>query len=260
MKALFFDIDGTLFEPGKSGLSVAVIEAIKHVQSLGHLCFVASGRPYTTLPKFITCIDFDGYICGNGTQIATKEGLIQEKTLPVSSSEIMLQKIEELHLEYLILTTDKNCISFQHDELFEYYKQYNIDPETFRTEYTLEEILPSALKIETMSHTEDERKQLCKVAESLDFFVEIKSNGYMEFSDQTITKGTAMLTLLDYFEVSVEDSICFGDGMNDIDLFKTAHYRIAMGNAIDEIKALANEITLPVSEDGVAISLNKLFQ
>ena len=82
----------------------------------------------------------------------------------------------------------------------------------------------------------------------------------MEFSDQTITKGTAMLTLLDYFEVSVEDSICFGDGMNDIDLFKTAHYRIAMGNAIDEIKALANEITLPVSEDGVAISLNKLFQ
>ena len=47
--AIFFDIDGTIFEPGTSEVSFPVRKAISDVQSLGHFCFVASGRPATSL-------------------------------------------------------------------------------------------------------------------------------------------------------------------------------------------------------------------
>ena len=113
MKALFFDIDGTLFEPGKPGVSAAVVEAIQRVQSLGHLCFVSSGRPYTALPTFLDGIDFDGYICGNGTQIATKEGLITEDELKRKQDDV--QKLTDKYIakvEEAIKEKEKQIMEF----------------------------------------------------------------------------------------------------------------------------------------------------
>lgn len=258
-KAVFFDIDGTIFESGKEDVSKTVIHAIHQVQTLGHLCFVASGRPFTSLPGFITRIGFDGYICGNGTQIAIGQTLIKQKCLdPVTSFE-MIQLIESLQLQYIILTTSQSCISTHHDELFEYYQQFNIDLDAIRTQYNLNEILPYALKIETMTHTPKERENIKEKAESLGLFVEIKKDGYVELSDKTITKGTALLEVLKLTNIPVSESIVLGDGANDMDMFQTAGYSIAMGNAVDEIKETANEITLSVSEDGAAHALNKLF-
>ena len=45
-KIIFFDIDGTLFCPELGRITDEVKNAIKSVQKQGHLCFVASGRPY----------------------------------------------------------------------------------------------------------------------------------------------------------------------------------------------------------------------
>ena len=59
--------------------------------------------------------------------------------------------------------------------------------------------------------------------------------------------------------MSVQDSICFGDGPNDVEMFETVGYSIAMGNAIDVIKDRADEICLSVLQDGVACKLKELF-
>ena len=100
--------------------------------------------------------------------------LIKQKCLdPVTSFE-MIQLIESLQLQYIILTTSQSCISMHHDELFEYYQQFNIDLDAIRTQYNLNEILPYALKIETMTHTPKERENIKEKAESLGLFVEIK--------------------------------------------------------------------------------------
>lgn len=258
-KAVFFDIDGTIFEPGTPGVSDVVIQAIHHTQSLGHACFVASGRPYTSLPDFILRIGFDGYICGNGTQVVLGSQMISQRCLNVEISRKMIHFIEQLNLQYIILTVSQSCVSPSHDELFEYYRQYNIDLEAMLTEYSLDQMLPQAIKIETMTHTKLERELIKEFAEALGFFVEIKKDGYVELSDKTITKGTSLQTVCERIQIPLSDSIVLGDGMNDIDMFRTAGYRIAMGNAVDEIKQLADIITLDVSEDGAAFILNQLF-
>lgn len=258
-KAIFFDIDGTIFEPGKSNISEPVINAIHQVQSLGHLCFVASGRPYTSLPDFITQIGFDGMICGNGTQISLHNHLISEKCLDIQKSIQIIHFIEHLNLEYILLTTAQSCISKNHQELFEYYKQYSIDLDAILIDYHLDDLLPHITKIETMTHTHQERESIKEFAEQLGFFVEIKKDGYIELSDKQITKGTALIDMCKIVQIPISDSIVFGDGLNDLDMFHAAGHCIAMGNAVNELKEIADEITLDVSEDGVAYALNQYF-
>ena len=58
----------------------------------------------------------------------------------------------------------------------------------------------------------------------------------------------------------MDDVVFFGDATNDIELIKSAGLGIAMGNAIDDVKNNANDVTLTNDEDGVAYYLNKILE
>ena len=68
-KIIFFDIDGTLYLPELGGITPAVREAIAKTQQKGHLCFIASGRPYGYIADNVKNIGFDGYVLANGANI-----------------------------------------------------------------------------------------------------------------------------------------------------------------------------------------------
>ena len=59
--------------------------------------------------------------------------------------------------------------------------------------------------------------------------------------------------------VSLENIIFFGDGLNDLEIFESEVFSVAMSNALEEIKSKANDITISNDEDGVAIYLEKLL-
>ena len=56
---------------------------------------------------------------------------------------------------------------------------------------------------------------------------------------------------MEHFNLSVEESIAFGDGGNDVDMLLAAGIGVAMGNASDKVKAAADEVCGSVEEDGV---------
>ena len=68
-KLIFFDIDGTLMDEKTGTIPPSTIQAILQAQANGHLCFINTGRPFSTIHSSITDIPFDGYICGCGTYI-----------------------------------------------------------------------------------------------------------------------------------------------------------------------------------------------
>ena len=68
-KLIFFDIDGTLIDEKTGTIPPSTIQAILQAQANGHLCFINTGRPFSTIDSMITDIPFDGYICGCGTYI-----------------------------------------------------------------------------------------------------------------------------------------------------------------------------------------------
>ncbi len=71
------------------------------------------------------------------------------------------------------------------------------------------------------------------------------------------TKATGILTALKHLGIPVEQSYAFGDGKNDIEMLSTVGCGIAMGNASDEVKSYAHQVTDSVLEDGVASGIEK---
>ncbi|MFD2245334.1 Cof-type HAD-IIB family hydrolase [Pontibacter ruber] len=83
---------------------------------------------------------------------------------------------------------------------------------------------------------------------------------YLEIAPKAISKATALeLVLRHQFNIDISEVVAFGDNYNDIDMLRAAGLGIAVGNAREEVKAVADEITLNSIEDGVAVAIEKYF-
>ncbi|WP_187262422.1 Cof-type HAD-IIB family hydrolase [Pontibacter beigongshangensis] len=83
---------------------------------------------------------------------------------------------------------------------------------------------------------------------------------YLEIAPRSISKATALKMILkDRFDIPMEEVVAFGDNYNDIEMLQAVGMGIAVGNARDEVKAVADEITLDSKEDGVAVAVEKYF-
>ena len=82
------------------------------------------------------------------------------------------------------------------------------------------------------------------IAKSLPYF--------LEFAQAGVTKGAGLDFLAAHLGFTSEQTIAFGDGENDIELVEWAGYGVAVGNAHDRVKALADFVCPPVTEEGVA--------
>lgn len=83
---------------------------------------------------------------------------------------------------------------------------------------------------------------------------------YLEVANKEVSKLSAIKILLDsYFGLTLRESIAFGDNYNDYEMIKAAGLGIAVGNARSEILEVAKQITQDGNQDGVALSLQKLF-
>lgn len=84
---------------------------------------------------------------------------------------------------------------------------------------------------------------------------------YLEIAPRAISKATALeLLLSERFDIGMHEVMAFGDNYNDIDMLQAVGMGIAVGNARDEVKAVANEITLKSIEDGVAVAIEKYWK
>ncbi|MBC5774229.1 HAD family phosphatase [Pontibacter sp. KCTC 32443] len=84
---------------------------------------------------------------------------------------------------------------------------------------------------------------------------------YLELAPRSISKATTLeLLLKERFDIGMHEVMAFGDNYNDIDMLQAVGMGIAVGNARDEVKAVAKEITLPSIEDGVAVAIERYWK
>lgn len=80
----------------------------------------------------------------------------------------------------------------------------------------------------------------------------------MQISNLGAAKELAVLKLCDIYGINLEEVVVFGDDTNDIGLFHICGRSVAMSNAVQDLKDIANEITTTNDEDGVALVIERL--
>lgn len=257
-KVIFFDIDGTLYSHTLGGITQNVKDAIVATRKLGHLCFVASGRPYGYIADNLKEIDFDGYVLANGANIKYQNKDIEARYMNVDDVKELCYLLKKENIEYVLQTTDYCYLSEKCTHLLDFYQLCNIDFKNFCFDYDEEEVMHRVVKMEAWVKDQEELDYAVSCYGKFNYELH-PDNHSMEIYAKDVSKATGIMDVLRLFNIDVKDSYCFGDGPNDVEMFETVGHAIAMGNAIDTIKEKSDEICLSVDEDGVYHKLKELF-
>ncbi|MBI2830118.1 MAG: HAD family phosphatase [Chloroflexi bacterium] len=265
-KLLVVDIDGTLV--GRSGdISAENKDAMRIVQRSGIRISLCTGRVPKACERYIRELNLNGYhVYCDGALVSGPEGdVVYIK--PVSP-KVVREAVE---------------FSYENDVYLELYSatHFFTRGETWATELRreffgleptitdLRELWKSEriVKAQLMLSTDEERLKAQGFQERFKnvfnfSYARIPSRPDIDFINlihPAASKGTALRALVAHLKISLDDVVAVGDGTNDIPLLSLAGTSIAMGNAPDEVKAIADYVTLDVDQNGLAAAVEKVM-
>ena len=243
-KIIAVDIDGTLLNSNRD-ISKKTHDALIKAQQLGHIVVIASGRdPFGVYPfaDILEFKKFDGLLSNfNGGRITNyKTG---EKNLDMHYI---------IYSDDGILTSSSDTYTLKEicDKAFTSYKV--IDDLAYSLDFAPNKIMfsqnPNLID-------KDAKKLKDKFFEKT---AQVKSTPYFyEIMPKGIDKGRSLKEIADYYNMSMDDVIAFGDEENDLTMIEMAGCGIVMGNGTDFMKSKADFITKTNDEDGIAYYLEK---
>lgn len=273
IKAIVLDIDGTLLNTGKI-ISEKTKQALIAAQEKGIKVILASGRPTTgmlELAEQLEMTKYEGFLVSyNGARVTdclTKEVLFNQ-AMSIETGQAILEHLKNFDVIPMI---DKEDYLYVNDvysgmldlpdgafNIIEYearggnFKLSEIDDLAAFATFPINKILIAA-----------QPEYLQKIAPALHApFDEIVTAAfsapfYFEFTDKGIDKAKALNTVFSEMGIHSENIIAFGDGHNDRSIIEYAGIGVAMGNAVDALKEIADDVTLSCDEDGIAAGLEK---
>ena len=249
-KAIIFDIDGTAVNSPKQKQPTS--ELVKTIDKLKHTYYfcAATGRVWSFAKPLLKSLHLtDPCIISAGTQICeplTGKILWQKNVDQKSLLEVL--NIFNQYPEYKLLHNDGT------EEDYFYGGVYPGDFVTKEPVYFLEEVfVPDKIAKEVY-------EKLSKIKTITCVMVVAQKPGCRDLHivNNLATKEHTIAELLKRIGIERKNTIGIGDGYNDIHLFNAVHYKVAMGNAVPELKKMADKIIRPVSEDGMTGYLKSL--
>jgi 5-amino-6-(5-phospho-D-ribitylamino)uracil phosphatase len=264
-KLVALDVDGTVLQ--ESGvISDAVIAEVQRVAAAGHEVLLATGRSAsTTLPVLERLGIVPEYVvCANGAVVLRRDdeapvGYVRAHVETFDPGEVLRTIRDELgDASYAVEDADgayryagafpdgalgAASISTPFEQLLEVEATRVV---VISPEHELEDFLAVV-----------ERMGLHKVSYNIGW------TAWLDIAPDGVNKGTALDLVQDELGIHDADVIVMGDGRNDIDMFRWAAsgggVAVAMGQAPPEVIEAATEVTLPDTEDGVAMALRRLL-
>lgn len=270
-KIIFLDIDGTLTVLGSNTPPESALRAIRSARGQGHLVFLCTGRNYDMLKPLLS-YGFDGVVASAGGYIRCGEQVIYDCPMTQGQQQLVLSTLEENGIFRTVECLDG---SFTDDGFKEFLKEHageNGNSELLRWRKQVEEELnirsmeeydgQPVYKVVVMSpDLERLKKAEKKLGQEFLFCIQDEEihgivNG--ELINRKFNKGKAVERVCEYLQIPVEDSIAFGDSMNDKEMMETAGHSVCMENGSEILKKLADEICPRVEQDGLFQAFSRL--
>jgi Cof subfamily protein (haloacid dehalogenase superfamily) len=266
-KLLVVDVDGTLVD--KNGqISPVDVEAVAQVKARGVKIALSTGRVIRTTQRIIDELSLDGYhIYYDGAVVydpAKKDEIYCRQIKPETIKRaIEFSRANDIYLE--LYTTEKFFAGKANwsDDVHRHY--FGIDPVIADLDAICS--CERIVKAELISHSPKEDAEVAMFKKAFNGSLRFSSAHspahpdieFINIVDPGVSKGEALRFLIGYLGIKKDEVIAIGDGFNDIPLFEAAGTKVAMGNAFDELKKLADYITLDVGNGGVAKAVEKFL-
>ena len=271
IKLIALDLDGTTLR-SRSILSVETREALENAIKKGVHVVVATGRVFGALPECIFDIrGLEYVITSNGAFITRLKDM--ETVYSNCAEAHSIEKVEQIlrqNTEFPIEVFTKGR-AYIDREIYEYLKcndcSYMSAEYVLKTRQPIEGIYDflqeNKEEIENINiHFEflEDKAKLKKSLEEIDGITITSSMLHnLEIGGETTSKATAIMNLCNILGIEEKNVMAVGDSPNDSEMIMAAGLGIAMGNALDEGKAIADYVTLSNEEDGVAYAVRKFI-
>lgn len=268
-KMIVFDIDGTLLPYQKSSLSKKIKDMFKKLKERNFFVVLATGRDFVSVGNLNLYKNkyIDYFIGANGSfiyEIKTKK-YIFNSTINFDDFDNYYKDILLTNQNYIynvILSDDKNVYVWNKKQMdghwfWEPFSSKFKDFDIAKENINYEKFHLITINCVEEGHLINKSKKYFK---ENDASIDIQSwwkNGYF-VANKNITKASSIKKLCDYLNIKMENVIAFGDGENDIQMLDEVGLGIAMGNASDLVKSIANDVTTNVDELGTITYLEKM--
>lgn len=252
IKAAFFDVDGTLFSHTQKKVPESTKLSLEKLSEKGIQCILATGRHMLELPLLpVDGIRFDAYITLNGQLCIDAQGnVIFGNPIIGESKQSIIRLFREKEIPIMIVEKEKMYLNFVDQFVIDAQESISTPVPEVR-EYTGNEIYQAIAYLEK-GREEVIAGQLpgCEITRWNDYGVDIiaSSGG----------KRTGIEEYLRRSHIRREETMAFGDGENDLEMLQYVQVGIAMGNADDCVKEIADYVTASVDNDGIAEALAAL--
>jgi Cof subfamily protein (haloacid dehalogenase superfamily) len=251
IEAVFFDIDGTLisFKTGK--IPESTQNALKKLREKGIKVIVATGRSINSL-HHISHLEFDGFITFNGAYCVTaSRELISRNTIDRADIQSLICYAGEAPLSYSLMYENKVEINDATQEVVGMYAHINlpVPPVHDKEHIDIENVLQANIFLRPEAEAEFMQTVMPNSISSrwTPLFADVNAGG--------ITKQLGIENFCKHFGIDTADTMAFGDGGNDITMLKFVKIGVAMGNANDQVKDIADFVTGEVDEHGIEQAL-----
>ena len=273
IKVIIMDVDGTLTN-SKKVVTEKTKNALIKAQKNGSILILASGRPTSgllDLAKELEMHKNHGLLVSfNGSKVVdceTNEILFNE-TMSIEEGQAVLEHMKKFDVKPMIDKDDYMYVNNVFDNIIQYKgKPFNVieyesrggkfklcekDDLAAFADYPLNKILTAGDPEYLQNHYKEMMEPFKNTLSCM-----FTSDFYFEFTSKGIDKAKALDTVLTPMGYKKEEMIAFGDGQNDASMIKYVGIGVAMENAVDDLKAVADEVTLSNEEDGIAYTLSK---
>ncbi|MDO4436973.1 MAG: Cof-type HAD-IIB family hydrolase [Coriobacteriaceae bacterium] len=244
IKAAFFDIDGTLIGFKTHRVPESTWCAIEAMRSRGIKVCIASGRSMAEMQDEVKT-GFDAYVTMNGQLCFDAEGVFRDVHIDPADVRTIVERAREGLFDLYVMQGSRSFVNRRGPRVVELGKQVGLD-------YTVGELdgaydLP-VYQFNVFCGPELEETMLSGTRGVVatrwnDLFCDvIPAQG---------GKDHGVLATLERMGIQPEEAVAFGDGENDLGMFRAVGTSVAMGNAWDPVKEQATFVTTDVDDDGI---------
>lgn len=249
IKAVFFDIDGTLVSFKTHKVPESTKKALALLREKGIKVFIATGRHPSIMSagNNVNELTFDGYVTLNGQYCYTENEVIYKNSISPEDIKAVVEFLKDHKYPCGFVEGEEYMyINYIDDTVKEVLESVNIPLPNVKD-------ISRALENEVFQLnpyiSPEEEKEFMKVLKNCDA---TRWNPlFMDVIPAGGGKHIAVEKVREYYNFAKEETMAFGDGGNDITMLKAVGLGVAMGNSTPEVQEAADYVTDSVDEDGI---------